>query len=106
MLHRKYAKHELRKPAETRFAYFFLVLDRLCEERDALERLFASAVYKAWVEKQNAPTKQQHAECRALLHNEAFWDAVELLLKIAVPLVCTLRMVDGNAPCVGKVYHR
>ena len=64
--HRGLAKNELKKPAETRFAYFFLVLSRLLEERQALEQLVTSTAYSEWVAQQNAATKQQ-AKVRARL---------------------------------------
>ena len=81
-------------------------MGRLCEERDALEQLFASANYKAWAERQDSATKLKHSECKALVHDDTFWKAADVLLRVALPITVLLRLVDGNKPCVGKVYHR
>jgi hypothetical protein len=94
---------ELLKPGETRFATFFITIQRLVDVRDALEQTVADRDWKEWSEKQSY--KEVAKEVKKTIQREAFWECAEQLVKLVEPTVVLLRLVDGTTPCIGKVYH-
>lgn len=61
-LYRTMADKELLKPAETRFAYFFVVVSRLYEVRPALEKLFTNDAFRTWLDSQRADIRETAAD--------------------------------------------
>lgn len=103
---RQHAKLELKKPCDTRFAYCFILLKRIADERDALEKMLADDEYKAWVQRQDGTTKAKHDAIKESVHSKAFWVGIGKLLDIVDPIVDLMLLVDSNSPSVSKVYHR
>lgn len=62
---------QLKKPAETHFAYLFTATDRLAEVKLALERLMTDEEYKQCSEKPQYDEKAE--EIRELIQSRRFW---------------------------------
>jgi hypothetical protein len=104
---RKKSKLELLKLGATRFASYFIMLQRLLEAKDALQETVIDREYKQWVN--NVKNKAIRDESKAVVEkavDESFWESVTQLTSICEPIISLLRLVDGSAPCVGKVYWR
>lgn len=41
-----------------------------------------------------------------VLDDDGFWTPLTHILHVAMPLIKLLRMMDGNKPCIGKVYDK
>lgn len=104
---RKKSTLELLKPGATRFASYFIMLQRLLEAKDALQETVIDREYKQWVN--SVKNKAIRDESKAVVEkavDESFWESVTQLTSICEPIISLLRLVDGSAPCVGKVYWR
>ena len=45
-------------------------------------------------------------QVKAIVLSDEFWKGVVDVLRIAMPLIKLLRMLDGNKPVLGKIYDR
>ncbi len=99
---------ELLKPGETRFASFFVMLQRLMTTKDVLQETVMDRAFKQWL----SDTKRKKAirDNGQMITNTVvdgrFWDSVALLNSVCDPIVSLLRLVDGTQPCVGKIYWK
>jgi len=100
-LYREFAKKELLKYVETRFAYNFLILHRLFNMRHELRQLVVSSQWVGW------ENSRSHLgiEVTSCVLSSDFWEEVELLISIVGPINRMMRLVDGDTPCMGKVYE-
>lgn len=94
----------LLRPADTRFAYFFIISQRLLELRDVLEDAVAQSRFRTWMNK-SAKRKEKAGVVKGVVMQEKFWDSLELLIQIGEPIVKVLRLVDSDCPTMGKIYH-
>lgn len=103
---RTHSELELLKPGETRFASYFIMLNRLKETQDALQETVMDREYKQWLARPGR--KKSIKICGdAVTKNVVdphFWNRVAQVTSVCEPIVCLLRMVDGCIPCVGKIY--
>ena len=106
MPRRQISSKELCKPADTRFAYFFIVLERLVEVKIDLESLLVHPDFRKWLSTTDRKGVESHSAVRSIIYNEAFWTRAQVLLEIGLPILQVLRMADSNTACVGKIYHR
>lgn len=98
-------KLTLLKPAETRFAYCFIMLQRLLEVQDALDQTVACSEWKDWVKGNARPTREAAQEVREIIVRASFWRDVRQICDLLEPVIVLLRLTDGNTPCTGKVYN-
>ncbi len=91
----------LLKYCETRFAFNFLMVHRLCECQSAVRQLLISEEY----------TSSSYAGtvsgiiCAEKSEDPEFWVELKKLDIMVKPLIHLLRVVDGMQPCIGKVYE-
>ncbi|MCO5557497.1 hypothetical protein L7F22_011062 [Adiantum nelumboides] len=92
-LYRTFAKKQLLKYAETRFAYNFLMLRRLRNMRPSLKQMVASPEWAAW------PTS--HSTTAQTCYNEViqeeYWVKVDQLLRVCLPIVTLLPENDPGS---------
>ena len=89
----------------TRFASNILMLQRYQALRIVVEALVANPSYKAWLAKQDAATKQAGSNIRLTVQDTDHWNAVALTLRVLLPALNLLRLVDGKTGAtLGKVY--
>jgi hypothetical protein len=80
-IYRKQTPKALLKPGETRFGTFFLMLDRLCEVKDALEEMLVHSSWRQW-----ANSRGQHEagaiKAKQLIRDDEFWEQATLLVNV------------------------
>ena len=80
------------------------MLQRYEALRVVVEALVANPSYKAWLAKQDAKTKAAGAAIRLTVQDTDHWDAVALTLRVLLPALNLLRLVDGKTGAtLGKV---
>ena len=101
---RAHSTLELLKPGETRFASYFIMLQRLHETKDALQETVMDRDYKKWMS--GPKYAEKGTSVTESILNNRFWDLLLQLTSICAPFVSVLRLVDGAVPCVGKIYWK
>jgi hAT family C-terminal dimerisation region len=103
-LFRQHSKLELLKPADTRFAFSFVMMSRLLECKSALEKLVVS---DEWAEfAGGARVRDASLDCRDTILSSRFWKNCDSIVTLLEPAVCLMRMADGDTPCTGKMYYK
>lgn len=98
---RAYSSLELLKPAATRFAYMFIVLERLLRVRRDLVRTIYSNEWLEWDEKDSPKAKT--FVCNVM--KEQWWTEVEGLIKTLNPIYTVLRITDMEGSTLGLLYE-
>lgn len=97
----KMSSLSLLKYSETRFAFNFLMLGRLCTCSGALRGLFLSDEFARTPEASTTVGKF----CREKADDTAWWEEAKALVEMVQPIIDLLRVVDSTQPCIGKVYE-
>ena len=92
MMWRFTEQRELLKPAKTRFATAFITLSRINEQRNNLRKMFTSS---DWTKSKWA-NEQKGKNVANIIFMSSFWNTIMFCLKVSGPLVCVLRLVDGE----------
>jgi hypothetical protein len=100
-LFRQKSKLDLLKPANTRFATNFIMLQRLQEVKGALQQLVVSGEWTGWNEKSSH--QETGEEVRASLVSDAFWKGIQELLAVSEGTVRLMRECNRGVPIVGNV---
>ncbi|GFZ10855.1 ATP/GTP-binding protein family [Actinidia rufa] len=102
-LFRKFSKkRELTQPAIIRFATSYLTLKSFDETRVQLRAMFTSI---AWVENYYSKTSGG-LKVQGIVDDKRFWKAIKYCMKVVLPLVKVLRLMDGDAkPAMGYIYE-
>ena len=98
---RQRSPKDLLKYLETHFAYNFVMLKRLFEVKNHLRQLVVCEEWDAWREH----TSVAGIRCRSIVLDDTFWDTPEALLQVVQPVILMSRLLDGDEPCIGKVYE-
>ena len=93
----------LLKPAETRFATNFIMLQRLIQVRDALEKLMYDDFYRDWACK--GKYKIEAAKIKSYIMNPTFWHKCAEAVAVSEAIVKLMRQCDKGVPNMGKIYH-
>ncbi|XP_052208194.1 uncharacterized protein LOC127811998 [Diospyros lotus] len=102
MLRRFTDKKELLRPAKTRFATAFITLGRMHSLKSNLRKMFTSEEWMTskWVKEAGAKKVVE------VILMPSFWNNVVFAIKVASPLVCVLRLVNGEKkPAMGYIYE-
>lgn len=111
------AQFGLYRAKQTRFAGKFRELARMLRVKSDLQQIVVSADYQSqkfstrgcdWDEESGERIDADIGEQvkTIVLDESGFWTSVSNILRIALPLIKLLRMLDGNKPVIGKIYHR
>ncbi|KAH6557546.1 hypothetical protein KP509_1Z107600 [Ceratopteris richardii] len=92
---------EILKPAVTRFAYMFVVLERLVRVRTNLIRTINSDEWIAW----DKSTTPKFLQFRLNVMNESWWVEAEGLVKTLNPIYKALRITDMEGSTMGLLYE-
>lgn len=98
---RRYSPLELKKPAATRFAYHFIVLERLLRVRPALRQMAASPEFTQW-HRSSEPTGLRF---QRIVFGDDFWRQAEQLVEVLGPVYHVLRLVDREGSTLGLIYE-
>ncbi|GBG60824.1 hypothetical protein CBR_g15947 [Chara braunii] len=100
------SRRQLLRPAATRFATNFHMLDGLKKQRNAL--VVTVSHDARW-----KPTVVPHAQRdtfyemeEIVLDGAGFWEGVNKVISAVYDIVLLLKVVDGTGPTVGKVYAK
>ena len=98
---REHSKLELKKPSSTRFAYMWLVLERLYEVKSALRQTVVSSLWNDWEEHDTEEAKAMQRFCL----REGFWTRVRAIVIAMTPFYRVLRMTDCEGSTMGLLVH-
>ena len=98
---REHSSKELKKPSSTRFAYIWLLLERLYDVRTPLRQTVVSTMWNEWDESNTDDAKEMQ---RAFL-NEEFWQRVRAVVIAITPFYRVLRMTDMEGATLGVLIH-
>ena len=101
---RSHSTVELLKPGETRFASFFIMLQRVQHTKDALQETVMDRQYKQWLgSRKKLSMKDEWKTVSETLIDERFWRSVEELISVCGPNFVSF-VTDGrwSSPLRGK----
>ena len=98
---RSHSSLDIVRPSKTRFAYMYLVFQRLFKLRDPL---LQTVVDPKWRLMHHAADERTRFIQRKVL-NEAFWQEVQCLTVALQPLYVLLRVTDMEGSTMGLVFH-
>ncbi|KAH7423929.1 hypothetical protein KP509_12G081500 [Ceratopteris richardii] len=102
---RSYSDKELRKPSKTRFAAMWILLDRLYEVQNKLQKTVVSEEFKEWMDREPIAQQQEAKSIQRLCLRESFWKNVYGIIAAILPLYKVLRMTDMEGATIGVLYH-
>lgn len=91
---REHSKLELKNPSSTRFAYMWILLERLYNVKSTLRQTVVSTM---WDESGSEEAKDMQRQCL----NEEFWVRVRTLV---MPFYRVLRMTDMEGATLGLIH--
>ncbi|KAH7444413.1 hypothetical protein KP509_02G077300 [Ceratopteris richardii] len=103
--YRSYSDLELKKPSKTRFAAMWILLDRLFEVQNKLQKTVVSEEFKEWLDGEPIAQQQEAKAMQRLCLKESFWRSVHGLVIAILPLYKVLRMTDMEGATIGVLYH-
>ena len=95
-IYRRHAKLELLKPADTRFATYYILLRRLLEMRGALAAIVISDMWDQW----RLSSSNVVVEMKRLILDDQFWGDVKFVMEFVEPICDMLRYADTYGPYV------
>ena len=92
---------------QTRMATWFLMAQRLLEQKANLDRTFTNPVFETWRERQKNRDKQEKALQikQMVLGDQVWWNTLQHIHEMTEDIVKLLRPVDGPLESSGKVYY-
>ena len=101
----------------TRFAGKFREMSRMLRVKADLQQVVVSAEYAAHKFSGRGRTADEEegevldtnigARVKAIILDDAnFWEPMVDVLRVAMPIIKLLRLMDSNKPVIGKVYDR
>lgn len=102
-LYRKFSKKNLIQPAQTRFAYMFIMLANLLDDRvfNGLRRMVVSDEYC----KKKVSSTVKALEVSSIILGPSFWQGARLILQVCAPILKILRLADREGATMGLVYE-
>ena len=91
-------------PTETHFATNFIMIDRLVQVRNALERMVVDDDWNTFMGDLKRRFHTAYMRCFAVkgfVHFDGFWNTCENFLYIVILVVKALRVFDSKAPTMG-----
>ena len=83
------------------------MLQRLLEAKDALQETVMDRDFKRWMTNiKKTTSKEEGRNVVETVVDESFWKSSEELTCLCEPIISLLRLVDGIAPFVRKVYWK
>ncbi len=100
---RTLSKKDLVKPSTTRFAYSFILLSNLVDDKvyGGLRRMFVSDQWCKW---KGSKTKKAE-EVVSIVFYANFWSNVKMIMTICKPILKVLRLADREGATMGLIYE-
>eukprot|EP01018_Ginkgo_biloba_P012932 Gb_37012 [translate_table: standard] len=99
-IYRKHAMREFLRPYDTRFATYYITVNRVVEEKASLSLIVCG---NEWEKSPLLNTSKGNLVEEMILSSN-FWDNVKRVLKMCEPIMEMLRLVDSDTPCMGFIY--
>ncbi len=99
--YRMHAKKQFLKPAETWYATYFILLDRMLEVQHALKATVIGTEWSTWSE---SKTDQGKKVSRMLL-NDDWWIEMKYIVSFTAPIMELIGYADSDSPCLGEIYE-
>ena len=100
-IYRMYSKKKFLKPAETRYATYFILLERMVEVQASIQATIVSQEWNAWAESKSAQGKK----LREMLLSEEWWTECKYVVSFTSPVVELIRYADSDSPSLGEIYE-
>ena len=100
---KKLSKKDLVKLAATRFAYSYIMLSNLLDER-CMQGLCKLMIDDKFAKKKVSRSVQA-IEVNNIVFSYAFWQEARTILKICAPLLKILRLADREGATMGLIYE-
>jgi len=101
IIYKEYTHLSLLKIADIWFASSFIMLKRLREVKTALGCMVISEYWSFWRKTYQIASKK----VRDTVLDDAWWEKVDLTIKIMEPIISLLRFADTDKPILGDVYE-
>ena len=98
---RAHSSLELKKPSSTRFAYMWLLLERLYDVRSSLRQTVVSTLWNEWDDHDSDDARVMQRVCL----REDFWQQVRGIVIVVTPFYRVLRMTDSEGSTMGLLVH-
>ena len=98
---REHSSLELKKPSSTRFAYMWLLMERLYEVKSVLRQMVVSTLWNDWEEHEDEDARAMQRLCL----REEFWQSVRMIVIAITPFYRVLRMTDCEGSTMGLLVH-
>ena len=98
----------IRLPVETHFATNFIMIDRLLQVRNALERMIIDDEWSTLMSdlRRRSPTTYAKAALvRRFIRSDGFWNTCKNFLYMVIPVVKALHLFDEKAPATGMAWR-
>ncbi|KAJ7515443.1 hypothetical protein O6H91_22G013600 [Diphasiastrum complanatum] len=100
-LFRTFNRLDLKKPARTRFAYQFIMLERLHKLKGELRPMATSAEFTAM----DLSTTPEGLAFHEILFMQPFWVDMQQLMDVMRPIYSVLRLVDREGCTMGLIHE-
>ena len=102
---REHSTLELKKPASTRFAYMWLLLERLYDVHATLQVTVVCPDFVAWLREETGTSADEARAIQRLCMRESFWTEVRGIVIAVTPIYRVLRMTDMEGSTLGLLTH-
>ncbi|KAH7301454.1 hypothetical protein KP509_23G027600 [Ceratopteris richardii] len=102
-LFRSLSSRDLIKPAPTRFAYYYIMLENLLDDRclQGLRKLLVDDKFL----KLKCSSSALCTEVYDIVFSNAFWHDAKLIVKLCAPILKILRLCDREGATMGLIYE-
>ncbi|KAH7442960.1 hypothetical protein KP509_02G010000 [Ceratopteris richardii] len=102
-LFRSLSSRDLIKPAPTRFAYYYIMLENLLDDRclQGLRKLLVDDKFL----KLKCSRSALCTEVYDIVFSNAFWHDAKLIVKLCAPILKILRLCDREGATMGLIYE-
>ncbi|KAH9293455.1 hypothetical protein KI387_041340, partial [Taxus chinensis] len=100
-LFRSFSRKEFLKPVDTRYASYFILLERMLEVQEALQLMMVNQEWGRWPE---ANTSEGKGVKQKILDDD-WWTTVRYVCSFISPVVGVIRYVDTDSPSLGEIYE-
>ncbi|KAH9291987.1 hypothetical protein KI387_042831, partial [Taxus chinensis] len=100
-LFRNFSKKEFLKPVDTRFASYFILLERMSELQEPLQIMIMTQDWTRWRESKT----DQGKKVKEVVLRETFWVDMKYIISIIAPVFSVIKYGDSNSPNLGEIYE-
>ena len=100
-IYRMKSRKQFLKPAETRYATYFILLERMVEVYAPLQATVVAEEWNSWSESKSSQAKK----IKDMLLNEDWWCECKYIVSFTSPIVELIRYADSNFPNLGEIYE-